>query len=50
LSKLLGTGIGLERVQHDADALGQLIQEGQVYGAELIEGRELNDREHLAFE
>ena len=41
---------GHDRVEHNADALGELIEKHQVVWAEPVERRQLDDRLHLAFE
>ena len=50
LQQLLGAHVGLDGVEHDADGLGELVQEGQVGVAEAVEGGQLDDRLHLALE
>ena len=50
LEQLLGAHVRLDRVEHDADRLGELIEERLVRRAEPLERRELEDGLHLAFE
>ena len=50
LQQLLGPHVGGDRVEHDADALGQLVEEGQVDVAEAVERGQLDDRLDLALE
>ena len=50
LQQLLGPHGGRDGVQHDAHALRELIEERQVNVAELVEGGQLDDRLHFAFE
>ena len=50
LEQLLGPHVGRDRVEHDADALGQLLQEGEPDLVELVEGGELEHRLDLALE
>ena len=49
LQQIFGARVGLDGVQHDADALGELIEEGVVRRVELIEGGQLEDALHLSF-
>ena len=48
--QVLGPRVGLDRVDDDADALGQLIEERLVRRAEALERRELEHALDLAFE
>ena len=48
--QLLGAHTGGDGVEHNRDAFGQLIEEGQVNLAEPMERRQLNRRLDLAFE
>ena len=48
--QLLGPHVGRDRVEHDADALGQLLEEGEPDLVELVEGGELQHRPGLALE
>ena len=50
LEQLLGPHVGFDGVEHDADALRQLLQEGEPDLVELVEGRQLEHRLDLAFE
>ena len=50
LEQLLGAHVRLNHVQHDADRLGELIEERLVDLAERQEARELDHRLHLALE
>ena len=50
LQELLGTHVGADHVQHDADRLGQLVEEDLMNGAERIERRQFDDGLHLALE
>ena len=44
LQQLFRSHGGGDGVQHDADRFGELIEEGQVDVAEVVEGRQLDDR------
>ena len=48
--QLLGAHGGGDGVQHDADALRELIEKGQVHVGEVAEGGQLDDRSGFAFE
>ena len=50
LEQTLGAHVGFERVDHDADGLGELIQERLVGRAEPLERRQLDHPAHLALE
>ena len=50
LEQLLGAHAGNDRVEHDADRFAELIEEGELDVGEAVEGRELDDRLHLALE
>ena len=50
LEQLLRPHVRRDRVQDDADALGELVQERQVGLAEAVERGQLDDRQHLALE
>ncbi len=50
LQQLFGAHGGGNRVQHDADALRELVQERQVDVGEMAEGSQLDHRLRLAFE
>src|SRR5262249_37742065 len=50
LEQLLGARAGRDGVEHDADRLGELVEEGEVDVAEAIERGELDDRLDLALE
>jgi hypothetical protein len=50
LQQVLGTHVRLDRVQHDADRLGQLVEERLVRRAEPVEAGQLHDGLHLALE
>jgi hypothetical protein len=50
LQEILRTHVRLDRVQHDADRLRELVEEDLVRRAEMFERSELDDRLHLAFE
>ena len=50
LEQLLGAHVGAERVEHDADALGELVEERQVGLAERLEAGQLDHRLHLLLE
>ena len=50
LQQLLGPHVGGDGVEHDADALGELLQEGEPDLVELVEGGELEHRLDLALE
>jgi hypothetical protein len=41
---------GLDGVEHDADRLRQLVEEGQVRVGEGLQGGQLDDRHALPFE
>jgi hypothetical protein len=46
----LGAGGGLDRIEHDSQALGQLVEKGQVDRLERFEGGQLDHRLDLALE
>ena len=48
--QLLGPHRGVDRVEHDADRLGQLLEERPVDVAEWAQGRELDDGKYLVLE
>ena len=48
--QVLGARVRLDRVDHDADRLGQLVEERLVRRAEAVERRELEHALHLALE
>ena len=48
--QVLGAHVGFDRVDHDADRFGQLVEERLVRGAEALEGGELEHALDLAFE
>ncbi len=48
LQQLLGAHRRLDGVEHDADAVGELLEEGELRGGEIVERGELDDRLHLA--
>ena len=48
--QVLGEGVGLDRVEHQPDALGELVEERLVGRAEVAERGELDDRADRAFE
>src|SRR5690348_15120652 len=48
--QILGAHVRLDRVDHDADRFGQLIEELLVRGAEALERRELEHAPYLSFE
>ena len=50
LEQLLRPHVGGDGVEHDADALGQLLQEGEPDLVELVEGGQLEHRLDLALE
>ena len=50
LQQVLGPHRRLDRVEHDADRLGQLLEEREVGRGERLERRELDDRLGLALE
>ena len=50
LQQVFRARVRFDRVQHDADALRELIEERLVGRIELLERRQLHDRFHLAFE
>ena len=50
LEQIFRPHVGFDRVEHDADALGQLIEERLVGGIEPLERGQLQHRLHLAFE
>ena len=50
LEQLLGPHIGGDRVEHDADALGELLEEGQADLVELVERGQLEHRLGFALE
>ena len=50
LQQIFRARVGLDGVQHDADALGELIEEGVVRRVELVERGQLEDALHLALE
>ena len=50
LEQLLGPHVGGDRVEHDADTLRQLVQEGEPDLVEPVEGRELDHGFDLALE
>ena len=50
LEQVLGERVGFDRVEHEADALGELVEERLVGDAERRERRELDDRAHRALE
>ena len=50
LEQVLGAHVGLDRVEHDADAFGQLIEERLVGRAEALEGGQLEHGLDLALE
>ena len=50
LEQLLRPHVGLDGVDHDADRLGELVEERLVRRVELLERRELHDAAHLALE
>ena len=50
LEQLLGAHVRLNHVQHDADRLGELVEERLVDLAERQEARELDHRLHFALE
>jgi hypothetical protein len=49
LEQTLGAHRRLDRVQHDADARGELIEEDQVRGGERLERGQLDDGLHVPF-
>ena len=50
LEQVLGPHVGLDRVEHDADALGQLVEEGLVRRIEALERGQLEHALDLALE
>ena len=46
----VGAGVGDDRVEVDADALHQLLEEVALHGGEPVERRQLDDAEHLVLE
>ena len=50
LEQVFGAHVGLDRVEHDADALGQLVEERLVRGVEPLERGQLEDALDLALE
>ena len=50
LEQVLGAHVGFDRVEHDADALGQLVEERLVRRVEALEGGQFQDGLDLAFE
>ena len=50
LEQVFGAHVRRDRVEHDGDRLGKLIEQVQVDVGELIERGQLDDRFHLAFE
>src|SRR5687768_6807807 len=50
LEEILGSHVRFERVQHDADGFGELVQERQMRWAELLEGCKFHDRLDHSFE
>ena len=50
LEQIFGAHVGVDRIEHDADALGQLVEEGLVRGVEALERRQLEHAFDLAFE
>ena len=48
LEQVFGTHVGFDRVEHDADRFGELIEECFVRRIEAIEGRQLHDGLDLA--
>src|SRR5256886_854806 len=48
--QVFGPAVRVDRVEHDADALGELIQEIDMRGAERLERRQFDDGAHLALE
>ena len=50
LEQVLGARVGLDRVEHDADALGELVEERLVRRAEALERGELEHALDLALE
>ena len=50
LQQVLGPGVGLDGVDHDADRLGELVEERLVGRAEPVEARQLDDALHLPLE
>ena len=48
--QVFGAHVGGDRVDHDADRLGELVEEGLVRRVESLERRELEDAAHFAFE
>ena len=50
LEQVLGAGVGLDGVDHDADRLGELVEEGLVRRVEALERGELDHAAHLALE
>ena len=50
LQQILGAAVRLDRVEHDADALRELVEKVDVGRAERLERRKLDDSSNLAFE
>ena len=50
LEQVLGTHVRFDRVEHDADRFGELVEERLVRRVEPVEAGQLDDRLHLAFE
>jgi hypothetical protein len=50
LEQLLGAHVRDQRVEHDADRLHQLLEEGQMGLREAAERAELDHRQHLVLE
>ncbi len=49
LQQVFRARVGLDRMEHDADALGELIEKRVVHRVEALEGGELEDALDLAF-
>ena len=49
LQQAFGLHGGLDAVQHDADARGELFEESQMRGGENAERRQFDDRLHAVF-
>ena len=50
LEQIFGAHVRVDRIEHDADALGQLIEKCLVGRVEPLERRELENALHLALE